>query len=80
MPLKPASNAWIVTQHPPRESSIIFARDHTTMCTPHSPSHLSVIFLGISTLFYLLSTTESRFIIRSNLLRCVFEACLHDIF
>ncbi len=51
MPLQPASNAWIATQHPPRESSIIFARDHTTMCTPHSPSHLPVIFLGIKHAF-----------------------------
>ncbi|MCG6215578.1 hypothetical protein [Vibrio furnissii] len=51
MPLQPASNAWIATQHPPRESSIIFTRDHTTMCTPHSPSHLSVIFPGIKHAF-----------------------------
>ncbi len=51
MPLQPASNTWIATQHPPRESSIIFARNHTTMCTPHSPSHLPVIFLGIKHAF-----------------------------
>ncbi len=63
------------------EKAASYSPATTPRCARHTHLHICPSFsLASSTLFYLLSTTESRFIIRSNLLRCVFEACLHDIF